>query len=75
MSLPEPAPTPEGGHYYIFNNAVRDFMVGAQHNADCTGKSQTVHHHPYGFDCTDYDHTLILPDPARSAAVGGTERR
>lgn len=52
-------------------NALRDFQVSAQRAADVTLRAQLIHMHLHGTSCEDMAHHVILPDSARTEAVGG----
>jgi hypothetical protein len=47
--------------------------IGAQRNADRTGRPQTVHHHPHDVECRgeETDCMVFDPNPIRSLAVRG----
>jgi len=75
LNIPTPPPIVEGGHYWCFNQAQRDFLFDASKNADVTGKTQVVHMHSHAESCEGHDHIEVQPEAARSRAVGGPEHR
>jgi hypothetical protein len=70
-----PDPTVDGGDWYIGGGVgERDVFVNASRAADVSGTRQQIHMHPKGTSCQQRGHTVVDPDPVRSAAVGGDAR-